>query len=167
MQFTKCRTQYPHPQIFQQMLCIFFRVLASFIRISSLSFSSLSRSLAFSFFDLCEVIWYAGHTHILRSPQIYHNNPSISESEYIEAHIHTEREKLKFKDPHKIMASHIWKFAIKIFHVDPSHSNVSSTCLSAFERNKLFKVEILKENYTFKWHLEGREKREAVFADKS
>lgn len=75
----------------------------------------------------------------------------------IEAHPHkNEKREIsrdgEFKDPKKIMASHM-KFAIKIFHVAPSHTQIF-THASAFERNKLFKVEILKENYTFKWHLE-------------
>lgn len=63
----RCNSQYSeihrasHPQIFQQTSCFFFRV--RLIRISSLSFS-------LSFSDLCEVIWYAGHTHITFSANL-------------------------------------------------------------------------------------------------
>lgn len=55
------------------MLCIFSPV--RFIRTSSLSFSLSRFSIYVRLFGMLDI-------HILRSPQIYHNNPSISESEY-------------------------------------------------------------------------------------
>ena len=93
--------------------------------------------------------------HILRSPQIYHNNPSILESEYrstsTQKSVQKETE-MEFKDPKKIMASHIYMYKIcnkNIPRGSVTASNITRHA-SAFERNKLFKVEILKENYTFK-----------------
>lgn len=77
MQFTKCHTQH-HIHKYFNKCCVFFPVFASSIRISSLSFASLSLfrfSIYVRLFGMLDI-------HILRSPQIYHNNPSILESEY-------------------------------------------------------------------------------------
>lgn len=84
--------------------------------------------------------------HTLRSPQIYHNNPSISESEY--------RSTSKESKRTKMMASHIYldenffcnkkrNSLLKIF----PHIPTRSFCIP-----ELFKLEILNENYRFKWH---------------
>lgn len=78
MQFTKCHTQHRIHKYFGKC-CAHFFVRVRFIRISSLSFALFSRfSIYVRLFGMLDI-------HVLRSPQIYHNNPSISESEYLGA----------------------------------------------------------------------------------
>jgi hypothetical protein len=125
--------------------------------------------------------------HILRSPQIYHNNPSISESEYRSTC--KKYKESKGTKRSRMMASHIYLVSVrKAFHLPfPPHTlSLSSFRLghkkSAEPRRrrentlhkrrsttgntfrdkslhspgyKLFKLEILKANYTFKWHFQA------------